>query len=89
MSDIGKHFIDRLVTAATIQDIQEVILNGKTKIVFLLAVQRKDGESYRIMKGYKDFFDLQCSILDAFPLESGQSGYERIIPYLPGQILFI
>ena len=83
-SDVGKH-----ITSAIINDIREVILNRKTKPVFVITVQCWDKTSYEIAKEYKDFFDLQCSILDTFPVEAGQTGYDRIIPFLPGEMLCV
>ena len=77
------------VTSATIYDIHEIFLGRRSKPVFIITVQRGDDISYEITKQYKDFFDLQCSILDAYPVEGGQNGYERIIPYLPGRILCV
>jgi hypothetical protein len=77
------------VTTATIYDIREIILGHKTKPVFIITIQREDDTSYEITKEYKDFFDLQCSILDTFPVEGGQAGYDRIIPYLPGEMLCV
>uniref|UniRef100_A0A8C4ZAH3 SH3 and PX domain-containing protein 2A n=1 Tax=Gadus morhua TaxID=8049 RepID=A0A8C4ZAH3_GADMO len=38
---------------------------------------------------YSKFFDLQMQILDKFPIEGGQKDpKKRIIPFLPGKILF-
>lgn len=74
------------VISATICDIREIIFGRKSKPVFIITVQRGENTSYEITKEYKDFFELQCSILDTFTVESGKNGYERIIPYLPGKI---
>ena len=80
--------VEKHVTSATINDIREVILGNKTKPMFIITVQCGDETLYEITKEYKDFFDLQCSILDAFPVEAGQAGYNRTIPFLPGEILY-
>ena len=76
------------VVSASIYDTREIILGSKTKPVFIITVQSGDDTCYEITKEYKDFFDLQCSILDTLP-EGGRNGFQRIIPYLPGEILCI
>ncbi|XP_028409924.1 SH3 and PX domain-containing protein 2A-like [Dendronephthya gigantea] len=85
-SNFPKHEI-----SASICDIREIISGKKSKPVFIITVQSQfkgENASYEITKEYKDFFELQCSILDTFPVESGKNGYERIVPYLPGRKIF-
>ena len=73
------------VTSVSVDDIKEGIVGGKTKIMFVLSVCWCDERACKVLKCYRDFFDLQCSILDEFPVEGGQYNKERTIPYLPGK----
>uniref|UniRef100_A0A8C3G5L0 SH3 and PX domains 2B n=1 Tax=Cyclopterus lumpus TaxID=8103 RepID=A0A8C3G5L0_CYCLU len=48
-----------------------------------------DGSTENIYRRYSKFFDLQMELLDKFPVEGGQKDPKRrIIPFLPGKILF-
>uniref|UniRef100_A0A673AK00 SH3 and PX domains 2B n=1 Tax=Sphaeramia orbicularis TaxID=375764 RepID=A0A673AK00_9TELE len=48
-----------------------------------------DGSTEVIYRRYSKFFDLQMELLDKFPVEGGQKDPKRrIIPFLPGKILF-
>ncbi|XP_051561253.1 SH3 and PX domain-containing protein 2A-like isoform X2 [Myxocyprinus asiaticus] len=57
--------------------------------VYLINVTYSDSTSHIIYRRYSKFFDLQMLILDKFPIEGGQKDpKKRIIPFLPGKILF-
>uniref|UniRef100_A0A8C9ZIA1 SH3 and PX domain-containing protein 2A n=1 Tax=Sander lucioperca TaxID=283035 RepID=A0A8C9ZIA1_SANLU len=57
--------------------------------VYLINVTYSDNTSHIIYRRYSKFFDLQMQILDKFPIEGGQKDpKKRIIPFLPGKILF-
>ncbi|KAM9769456.1 LOW QUALITY PROTEIN: SH3 and PX domain-containing protein 2A-like [Menidia menidia] len=57
--------------------------------VYLINVTYSDNSSHIIYRRYSKFFDLQMQILDKFPIEGGQKDpKKRIIPFLPGKILF-
>ncbi|XP_076146076.1 SH3 and PX domain-containing protein 2A isoform X2 [Alosa pseudoharengus] len=57
--------------------------------VYLINVTYSDSTSHVIYRRYSKFFDLQMQILDKFPIEGGQKDpKKRIIPFLPGKILF-
>ncbi|XP_018606438.1 SH3 and PX domain-containing protein 2A isoform X3 [Scleropages formosus] len=57
--------------------------------VYLINVTYSDSTSHIIYRRYSKFFDLQMQILDKFPVEGGQKDpKKRIIPFLPGKILF-
>ena len=85
---MSENTVQKHVVSASIYDTREMILGRKTKPVFIITVQRGNDICYEITKEYKDFFDLQCSILDTFPEEGGRNGFQRIIPYLPGRKIF-
>lgn len=42
-----------------------------------------------IYRTYQDFFDFHARLLECFPDEAGEGGQTRIIPYLPGQKIFV
>uniref|UniRef100_A0A3P9PBM4 SH3 and PX domain-containing protein 2A n=1 Tax=Poecilia reticulata TaxID=8081 RepID=A0A3P9PBM4_POERE len=57
--------------------------------VYLIKVTYSDSSSHVIYRRYSKFFDLQMRILDKFPIEAGQKDpKKRIIPFLPGKVLF-
>ncbi|XP_053085887.1 SH3 and PX domain-containing protein 2A isoform X4 [Pangasianodon hypophthalmus] len=57
--------------------------------VYLINVTYSDTTSHIIYRRYSKFFDLQMQLLDKFPIEGGQKDpKKRIIPFLPGKILF-
>ncbi|XP_047190082.1 SH3 and PX domain-containing protein 2A isoform X5 [Scophthalmus maximus] len=57
--------------------------------VYLINVTYSDNTSHIVYRRYSKFFDLQMQILDKFPIEGGQKDpKKRIIPFLPGKILF-
>uniref|UniRef100_A0A671QM33 SH3 and PX domain-containing protein 2A n=1 Tax=Sinocyclocheilus anshuiensis TaxID=1608454 RepID=A0A671QM33_9TELE len=58
-------------------------------VVYLINVTYSDSTSHIIYRRYSKFFDLQMQILDKFPIEGGQKDpKKRIIPFLPGKIIF-
>ena len=83
MNDNSSWF-QKSIKSAKIIDIREQTIGRKIKPVFVIAVRREDETAYEITREYKDFFQLQCLILDSFPVEGGQTGLNRIIPCLPG-----
>ncbi|XP_010149192.1 PREDICTED: SH3 and PX domain-containing protein 2A-like, partial [Eurypyga helias] len=57
--------------------------------VYIINVTWSDLTSQTIYRRYSKFFDLQMQLLDKFPIEGGQKDpKQRIIPFLPGKILF-
>ncbi|XP_061088803.1 SH3 and PX domain-containing protein 2A isoform X3 [Conger conger] len=63
--------------------------NPSKHYVYLIKVTYSDSSSHVIYRRYSKFFDLQMQILDKFPIEGGQKDpKKRIIPFLPGKILF-
>ncbi|XP_068583887.1 SH3 and PX domain-containing protein 2A isoform X3 [Cebidichthys violaceus] len=63
--------------------------NPSKHYVYLINVTYSDNNSHIVYRRYSKFFDLQMQILDKFPIEGGQKDpKKRIIPFLPGKILF-
>uniref|UniRef100_A0A8C8RCH6 SH3 and PX domain-containing protein 2A n=1 Tax=Pelusios castaneus TaxID=367368 RepID=A0A8C8RCH6_9SAUR len=63
--------------------------NPSKHYVYIINVTWSDSTSQIIYRRYSKFFDLQMQLLDKFPLEGGQKDpKQRIIPFLPGKILF-
>ncbi|KAJ7316310.1 hypothetical protein JRQ81_002472 [Phrynocephalus forsythii] len=57
--------------------------------VYIIKVTWSNGSTEAIYRRYSKFFDLQMQMLDKFPMEGGQKDpKQRIIPFLPGKILF-
>ncbi|CAI5766493.1 and PX domain-containing 2B isoform X1 [Podarcis lilfordi] len=57
--------------------------------VYIIKVTWSNGATEAIYRRYSKFFDLQMQMLDKFPMEGGQKDpKQRIIPFLPGKILF-
>ncbi|XP_031428013.1 SH3 and PX domain-containing protein 2B isoform X2 [Clupea harengus] len=78
----------RTVHEVTVQDVQKR-RNPSKHYVYLIKVFWSDGSTEVIYRRYSKFFDLQMELLDKFPVEGGQKDPKRrIIPFLPGKILF-
>ncbi|XP_061602166.1 SH3 and PX domain-containing protein 2A isoform X2 [Cololabis saira] len=78
----------RTVLDVNVVDVQKR-RNPSKHYVYLINVTYSDSTSHVIYRRYSKFFDLQMRILDKFPLEGGQKDPKsRIIPFLPGKVLF-
>ncbi|CAL9685402.1 unnamed protein product [Knipowitschia caucasica] len=78
----------RTVQEVTVQDVQKR-RNPNKHYVYIIKVSWSDGSTDTIFRRYSKFFDLQMELLDKFPVEGGQKDPKRrIIPFLPGKILF-
>ncbi|KAF7696626.1 hypothetical protein HF521_005044 [Silurus meridionalis] len=78
----------RTVQDVTVQDVQKR-RNPSKHYVYIIKVWWSDGSTELIFRRYSKFFDLQMELLDKFPVEGGQKDPKRrIIPFLPGKILF-
>ncbi|KAF4077210.1 hypothetical protein AMELA_G00205440 [Ameiurus melas] len=78
----------RTVQDVTVQDVQKR-RNPSKHYVYIIKVWWSDSSTEIIFRRYSKFFDLQMELLDKFPVEGGQKDPKRrIIPFLPGKILF-
>ncbi|XP_071396204.1 SH3 and PX domain-containing protein 2A-like isoform X2 [Centroberyx affinis] len=78
----------RTVLDVKVVDVQKR-RNPSKHYVYLINVTYSDSTSHVIYRRYSKFFDLQMRILDKFPIEGGQKDpKKRIIPFLPGKVLF-
>uniref|UniRef100_A0A8C9Q1K9 SH3 and PX domains 2B n=1 Tax=Spermophilus dauricus TaxID=99837 RepID=A0A8C9Q1K9_SPEDA len=76
-----------LVQARVLEPGRELRVHGCT--VYIIRVTWSSGSTEAIYRRYSKFFDLQMQMLDKFPMEGGQKDpKQRIIPFLPGKILF-
>ncbi|ERE69521.1 SH3 and PX domain-containing protein 2B-like protein [Cricetulus griseus] len=67
----------------------DVIIPSVPHTVYIIRVTWSSGTTEAIYRRYSKFFDLQMQMLDKFPMEGGQKDpKQRIIPFLPGKILF-
>ncbi|XP_019951803.2 SH3 and PX domain-containing protein 2A isoform X1 [Paralichthys olivaceus] len=78
----------RTVLDVNVVDVQKR-RNPSKHYVYLINVTYSDTTSHVIYRRYSKFFELQMRILDKFPIEGGQKDpKKRIIPFLPGKVLF-
>ncbi|XP_073402682.1 SH3 and PX domain-containing protein 2A isoform X2 [Dendrobates tinctorius] len=76
------------VVDVCVQDVQKR-RNPSKHYVYIIKVTWSDSMQHVIYRRYSKFFDLQMQVLDKFPIEAGQKDpKQRIIPFLPGKILF-
>ncbi|KAG8551513.1 hypothetical protein GDO81_004142 [Engystomops pustulosus] len=76
------------VVDVCVQDVQKR-RNPSKHYVYIIKVTWSDSTQHVIYRRYSKFFDLQMQVLDKFPIEAGQKDpKQRIIPFLPGKILF-
>uniref|UniRef100_A0AAQ4QIR1 SH3 and PX domains 2B n=1 Tax=Gasterosteus aculeatus aculeatus TaxID=481459 RepID=A0AAQ4QIR1_GASAC len=70
-------------------EVQVIVQKKTAPLVYIIKVSWSDGSTEIIYRRYSKFFDLQMELLDKFPVEGGQKDPKRrIIPFLPGKILF-
>ncbi|KAM5140662.1 SH3 and PX domain-containing protein 2A isoform 1-T1 [Mantella aurantiaca] len=80
--------MSRAVLDVCVEDVQKR-RNPSKHYVYIIKVTLLDSTSHTIYRRYSKFFDLQMQVLDKFPIEAGQKDpKQRIIPFLPGKILF-
>ncbi|XP_053307140.1 SH3 and PX domain-containing protein 2A isoform X2 [Spea bombifrons] len=76
------------VVDVCVQDVEKR-RNPSKHYVYIINVTWSDSTTQTIYRRYSKFFDLQMQVLDKFPIEAGQKDpKQRIIPFLPGKILF-
>ena len=60
------------------------------KFWFIINVVMDNGQSWELSRYYKDFYDLQISLIKEYPLEAGNvKGFERSLPYMPGPVTYV
>ncbi|XP_064017892.1 SH3 and PX domain-containing protein 2B isoform X2 [Pogoniulus pusillus] len=78
----------RIIAEVKVLDVQKRRTPNK-HYVYIIKVTWSNGSTEVIYRRYSKFFDLQMQMLDKFPMEGGQKDpKQRIIPFLPGKILF-
>ncbi|XP_066447381.1 SH3 and PX domain-containing protein 2B [Eleutherodactylus coqui] len=76
------------ILQVSVQNVQKRRIPNK-HYVYIINVTWSNNTTEVIYRRYSKFFDLQMQILDKFPVEGGQKDpKQRIIPFLPGKILF-
>lgn len=76
------------IVQVNVQDVQKRRSPNK-HYVYIISVSWSNSSSEVVYRRYSKFFDLQMQLLDKFPVEGGQKDpKQRIIPFLPGKILF-
>ncbi|KAJ3213379.1 bud emergence protein 1 [Clydaea vesicula] len=64
-------------------NVQSVDLKPDGQYWFTVEVTRSDNMRHLLTRKYDDFWILQISLLNFFPIESGRKGRPRTIPFLP------
>ncbi len=49
----------------------------------------EDGRHRNLCRYYEDFYDFQIALLATFPVEAGQTGRDRILPFIPGPTQYV
>lgn len=77
-----------VITSAAVSEVQDRE-DAKSKYVFKLEISWSNGEITTCHRGYQDFFEFHCKLLDTFPSEAGDSKEgQRSLPFLPGKQIF-
>ncbi|KAI6660369.1 SH3 and PX domain-containing protein 2B-like [Oopsacas minuta] len=78
----------RSVQNLSIQGLEKRMFPSK-HYVYVIQVTWTTGAANIIYRRYSQFFEFQLSLLTQFPVEGGRKNPEdRVIPFLPGKILF-
>jgi bud emergence protein 1 len=48
-----------------------------------------DGRHRNLCRYYEDFYNFQIALLATFPVESGSTGRDRILPFIPGPTTYV
>ena len=76
------------ITSAEVTTVRERMHSPK-RFVYEIHVEWSDSHSTTSYRGYTDFFDFQCELLNTFREEAGAvKGAERTLPFIPGKKLF-
>jgi bud emergence protein 1 len=49
----------------------------------------EDGRHRNLCRYYEDFYNFQITLLSTFPVESGSTGKDRILPFIPGPTQYV
>jgi bud emergence protein 1 len=49
----------------------------------------EDGRHRNLCRYYEDFYEFQIALLATFPVESGSTGRDRILPFIPGPTHYV
>lgn len=80
--------LPRLVSGSVVS-VAEKDGTGRPRFTFEMNLGWSDGTESIIFRGYQEFFDFHCQLLDSFPEDAGNiKGSERVIPFLPGKQVF-
>ncbi|KAK3749617.1 hypothetical protein QZH41_012955 [Actinostola sp. cb2023] len=80
--------VNRIITGVRIVDIQKRKVPSK-HYVYIISVTWSDSSVNVVYRRYSKFFDLQTKLLEEFPVEGGvQNPGARLLPFLPGKIIF-
>ncbi|GAM88235.1 hypothetical protein ANO11243_062660 [Dothideomycetidae sp. 11243] len=64
-------------------------LYADEKFHFIVECTMANGSHWDLSRIYEDFYELQINLIKAFPEEAGQTGQQRILPFMPGPVQFV
>ncbi|KAF2152069.1 scaffold protein Scd2 [Myriangium duriaei CBS 260.36] len=64
-------------------------LYADEKFHFIVECSMANGSHWDLSRIYEDFYELQINLIKAFPEEAGQTGQQRILPFMPGPVQFV
>ncbi|XP_065184888.1 SH3 and PX domain-containing protein 2B-like isoform X1 [Sycon ciliatum] len=80
--------VKRVVNSVDVVDVEKRRVPSK-HYVYVVNVNWSDGSRTVVFRRYSRFFELQVRILELFPEEGGEDDpTQRMIPFLPGKIIF-
>lgn len=59
------------------------------KFHFIVECKLANNAHWDLSRIYEDFYELQINMINAFPEEAGQTGKQRILPYMPGPVKYV
>lgn len=61
-----------------------------SEFYFNIQAKMEDGNSWNLIRHYKDFYALQLALIEAFPEAAGQvPNVKRTLPVMPGPVVFV
>lgn len=65
------------------------VLYADEKFHYVVECILANGTHWVLSRKYEDFYELQINLIKTFPIEAGQAGQERILPFMPGPVQFV
>ncbi|KAF2864374.1 hypothetical protein K470DRAFT_261273 [Piedraia hortae CBS 480.64] len=56
---------------------------------FIVECKLSNGTHWDLSRVYKDFYELQINLINAFPEEAGKGDKQRTLPFMPGPVKYV